>query len=106
VTDDLTVTGVVVAVAGTLSVTNAEVIAVASSYIQITPTEISTCTVANASVAGQILIIENVGTNNLVLSDNGTTLALGGAVTLGTTDTVGLIANAAAQWRRLWTADN
>ena len=89
-----------------LTVTNGQALAATTSYMKITPSEVATNTIANATAAGQILIIENVGTNNLVFNDNGTALALGGNITLGATDTLGLVANAAAQWRRLWTGNN
>jgi len=81
-------------------------IAVAGSYIKVTPTDVATVSVANATSAGQILIIENVGTNALTIADSTTAMALGANAVLGATDTLVLIANAAAQWRELSLSDN
>jgi len=89
-----------------VTVANGGELAITTSYLQVTPSNVATATLANATYAGQFLVIENVGTNNLVFGDNGTTLAIGGTVTLGATDTLTLIANAAAQWREIATANN
>ena len=86
--------------------TNGGSIAVAGSYIKVTPTDVATASVANATSAGQILIIENVGTNALTIADSTTAMALGANAVLGATDTLVLIANAAAQWRELSLSDN
>ena len=89
-----------------LAATNGQVLAVTTAYMRVTPSAVATCTVANATSAGQVVVIENVGTNNLILEDNGTTLALGGNITNGTTDTVMLIYSAAGQWRKLSSSNN
>jgi len=86
--------------------TNGGSIAVAGSYIKVTPIDVATASVANATSAGQILIIENVGTNALTIADSTTAMALGANAVLGATDTLVLIANAAAQWRELSLSDN
>lgn len=106
VTGTLTASTLLAATPVSATCTNGGSIAVTGSYVKVTPTNVATATVANASSAGQILIIENVGTNALTIADNGTAMALGSDAVLGTTDTLTLVANAAAQWRKLATSNN
>lgn len=106
VTGTLTVSALMAITPVSATCTNGGSIAVAGSYVKVTPTNVSTATVANAGSAGQLLIIENVGTNALTIEDSTTAMALGSDVVLGATDTLFLVANAAAQWRKLGTSNN
>ena len=72
-----------------------------TSYMKIAAPQISTCTVANATYAGQLLVIENIAGTNITIADSTTAMALGADAVLGATDTLTLIANAAAQWRKV-----
>ena len=97
--------------AQTMSVNTGQAITNTSSYVRITTANLatSTVTVHNASSGvGELLVIENAtpGSTNIVIEDNSTTMAIGGDVTLGATDTLTLIYSATAQWRELCTANN
>jgi hypothetical protein len=62
-----------------------------------------TVTVANASVAGQLLVLSGGAATNVIVLDTGN---WEGAVTLGIEDQAVAIAHSTAQWDQLLTKDN
>ena len=91
---------------GTATVTNAEVVTVSSSYLQLDNAATTTNTLGNAVAAGQTLVIENVGGQSVVFENNSTNLALSGTITLGATDTLTLISAGVDEWRQVSTSNN
>ena len=103
VTDDATINGFIVTPPDVQAIvtSNAE-ISVSSSYMQISSSILATCTVANATYAGQWLLIENTAATNVTIADNGTSMDLGADAVLSVDQTLTLIANGVgAAWRKV-----
>ncbi len=104
VAGDLAVAGRVTSPAVALgSITNGQVIVVSGSVMRLTATAVATNTVANPGTAydGQVLILANVGTNNITIA-KGANMALG-AVTRAITPngTLTLLGLSATRWAEL-----
>jgi len=110
--DDLTVTdlfaaGKIRATRGTTQTLTADAtITDTWTYLPVTAAgAIGTSGIASTtSVAGDILILTNVGTNAIVITDTGNTV-LGGNATLGQFDTLSLVFDG-VRWVQLATANN
>lgn len=110
--DDLTVTdqavvGKIRYTRGTTQTLTADAtITDTATYLPITAAgAIGTSGIASAtSVAGDILILTNVGSNAIVITDTGNTV-LTGNITLGQFDTLGLVFDG-VRWVQLYTANN
>jgi len=88
-----------------VGMTNLAVITPTATYMQLQASGLGTQTVA-AATAGQFLILENTGSTNIIIADNGTIMALGSDVTLGATDVLTLIGSATNNWRKVSLEDN
>lgn len=87
------------------TVTNTQELGALSKYYTIDAGGAVTCTVANASAAGQEFKIINTGTNAITFADSGN-LALSGDAVLGQYDTLSLYAVATNVWVEMAQQDN
>lgn len=105
VTDDATVTDLFVAQQTAQTITAGGTITPTGTYHQITAAAArGTSSVAGVSTAGRVVVLVNVGSNTITLTDTGT-LKLTGNIALGQYDSLGLISDG-TNWIQISTANN